>query len=178
MHCLFGVGIYTPDNVLLKCVAIKLRATCSVSSRFHDFCMIASAALLITRGWILRALGMTSCVPLLVAYHIYRDAYMNSIYSVAVPRVRAAALKSPPQRYCLQLPSKAFTHRDHIRTMTSTVEEKLDRLYPAPSPSPSVQAPRRLPGSTPESTSTLIKVLKDNHVKWHIFFNDKGFHKY
>ncbi|KAJ8473956.1 hypothetical protein ONZ51_g7532 [Trametes cubensis] len=99
---------------------------------------------------------------------------MNSIYSVAVPRVRAAALKSPPQRYCLQLLSKVFTHRDRIRTMTSTPEGKLDRLYPAPSPSPSVQAPRRLPGSTPESTSTLIKVLKDNHVKWHIFFNDKG----
>ncbi|KAI8976416.1 hypothetical protein BD414DRAFT_446586 [Trametes punicea] len=56
--------------------------------------------------------------------------------------------------------------------------DKWDRLYPTPSHPPSHQSPRRLPGATADSTSALLKTLRDNHVKWHIFFNDKGFHNH
>lgn len=54
---------------------------------------------------------------------------------------------------------------------------KLDKLYTTPSHSPSAQAPTRFSGVTPESTATLLETLRDNHVKWHIFFNEKGYHK-
>ncbi|OSD00411.1 hypothetical protein PYCCODRAFT_1414510 [Trametes coccinea BRFM310] len=55
---------------------------------------------------------------------------------------------------------------------------KWEKLYTTPSHAPSRQGPRRLPGATPESTAALLNTLKDNHVKWHIFFNDKGFHNH
>ena len=55
---------------------------------------------------------------------------------------------------------------------------ELDTFFPVPSEAPSSLAPARLPGFTKESSDALIKTLKDNHVKWHAFFNDKGFHKY
>jgi len=51
-------------------------------------------------------------------------------------------------------------------------------LFPAPSPPPSTISPTVWPGVSPTSTAALQRVLKDNHQKWHIFFNDKGFHKY
>ncbi|KAF8623277.1 hypothetical protein AX17_007483 [Amanita inopinata Kibby_2008] len=54
----------------------------------------------------------------------------------------------------------------------------LHTLFPTPSPPPSVLAPARLPGITPETTATLKKVLKDNHERWHIFFNDLGYHNH
>jgi hypothetical protein len=50
-------------------------------------------------------------------------------------------------------------------------------LFPTPSRSPSSLAPTPLPGINYESTSSLLKALKDNHKRWHVFFNDKGFHK-
>ena len=56
-------------------------------------------------------------------------------------------------------------------------DETLDKIFPVPSPAPSPQAPGRFPGITPTSTAALRRVLKENHVKWHIFFNDKRFHK-
>ncbi|CDO68531.1 hypothetical protein BN946_scf184998.g28 [Trametes cinnabarina] len=55
---------------------------------------------------------------------------------------------------------------------------KWEKLYPPPSHAPSTQAPRRLPGATPDSTAALLNTLRDNHVKWHVFFNDKGFHNH
>ncbi|KAG6807448.1 hypothetical protein H0H92_007516 [Tricholoma furcatifolium] len=46
-------------------------------------------------------------------------------------------------------------------------------LFPLPSSPPtSPLLPRRWPGISPESTTALREVLQDNHVKWHIFFND------
>lgn len=54
---------------------------------------------------------------------------------------------------------------------------ELDVLFPTPPPAPPL-APARLAGISPESDSILLKCLKENHVKWHIFFNDRGFHKY
>ena len=62
--------------------------------------------------------------------------------------------------------------------LQQATEDKLDVLFPVPSPAaPSPQAPGRLPGVTPESTAALRRTLKENHTKWHIFFNDKRFHK-
>ncbi|TFK60287.1 hypothetical protein BDN72DRAFT_905098 [Pluteus cervinus] len=54
----------------------------------------------------------------------------------------------------------------------------LDTLFPTPSLSPSRISPVVWPGSAPESVEALREVLKDNHVKWHIFFNDDRFHNH
>lgn len=54
----------------------------------------------------------------------------------------------------------------------------LDRLFHAPPLPPSVLSPRTFPGIDQASTEALIRTLADNHVRWHIFFNYKGFHKY
>ncbi|KAF9483644.1 hypothetical protein BDN70DRAFT_873484 [Pholiota conissans] len=54
----------------------------------------------------------------------------------------------------------------------------LDYLFPVPSRPKSDLSPSHFPGISPESTETLQWVLKDNHVKWHIFFNDEHFHNH
>ena len=46
----------------------------------------------------------------------------------------------------------------------------LNKLFPPPRLS--LVAP--FPGATSEATKTLIVLLKENHNKWHIFFNDSG----
>ncbi|KAI0776932.1 hypothetical protein BD413DRAFT_610512 [Trametes elegans] len=58
------------------------------------------------------------------------------------------------------------------------LSDTLDKVYPIPSHAPSAQAPRRFPGVTPDSTAAVLKTLKDNHQRWHIFFNEKGFHNH
>lgn len=50
----------------------------------------------------------------------------------------------------------------------------LERLYPVPL-STGVVA---LPGPTSASSSALLSVLKHNRENHHIFFNEKGYHKY
>lgn len=55
---------------------------------------------------------------------------------------------------------------------------KTDFLFPNPSSPPSTLSPYHWPGVSPESTQALRDVLKDNHERWHIFFNDKGFHNH
>ena len=56
-----------------------------------------------------------------------------------------------------------------------------DKFFPVPSHDGSAKGnpllPHNRPGATPASTVVLRKILTDNHHKWHIFFNDKGFHK-
>lgn len=59
----------------------------------------------------------------------------------------------------------------------NATQEQLDALFPTPSPSPSGIAPTRLPGYDCQTTETLLELLKDNHKRYHIFFNDMGFHK-
>ena len=54
---------------------------------------------------------------------------------------------------------------------------ELDIFFPLPSQAPSNKAPLRLAGFSHKSGEALAKVLQDNHVKWHAFFNDLGFHK-
>ncbi|KAI0631662.1 hypothetical protein C8Q77DRAFT_1061280 [Trametes polyzona] len=58
------------------------------------------------------------------------------------------------------------------------VVNDLDTFFPLPSPAPSAEGPVRFPGVTAESSAVLAEVLKDNHVKWHAFFNDRGFHNH
>lgn len=53
----------------------------------------------------------------------------------------------------------------------------LDSLFPTPTGPPSRNSPARWPGITPNSVKVLKKVLKDNHQRWHIFFNDLGYEK-
>ncbi|KAK0199704.1 hypothetical protein DFS33DRAFT_185392 [Desarmillaria ectypa] len=51
-------------------------------------------------------------------------------------------------------------------------------LFPAPSSAPSGLTPAFLPGADAESTLALQSVLRDDHEKWHTFFNNKGFHNH
>ncbi|RDX50762.1 hypothetical protein OH76DRAFT_440647 [Lentinus brumalis] len=55
---------------------------------------------------------------------------------------------------------------------------ELDTFFPLPSEAPSSRSPVRLPGITAASSEALVKTLKDDHVKWHAFFNDRGFHNH
>ncbi|KAH6905271.1 hypothetical protein BKA70DRAFT_1226035 [Coprinopsis sp. MPI-PUGE-AT-0042] len=50
--------------------------------------------------------------------------------------------------------------------------------FPTPSLAPAKLSPPRLPGISPQSTEALKEVLKDNHQRWHVFFNDLGFHNH
>ncbi|CUA71466.1 Oxidoreductase AflY [Rhizoctonia solani] len=57
----------------------------------------------------------------------------------------------------------------------------LEKLFPAPTfssafTSPSAPTPNA--GITPESTATLRRLLIENHKRFHIFFNEKGFHNH
>jgi hypothetical protein len=56
----------------------------------------------------------------------------------------------------------------------SDKSELLERLYPVPLSTGVVG----LPGPTAASTQALLTALLHNREKNHIFFNDKGFHKY
>jgi len=55
---------------------------------------------------------------------------------------------------------------------------RLDVLFPFPSPPPSSLSPARLPGASHQSGLALTKALKDDYKRWHVFFNDKGFHNH
>ena len=50
----------------------------------------------------------------------------------------------------------------------------LDQLYPVPLSTGVVS----LPGPTEASARALLNVLLHNRENYHIFFNDKGYHKY
>jgi hypothetical protein len=54
----------------------------------------------------------------------------------------------------------------------------LDDLFPIPPPQASAFFPERWPGVSASSTKALLDTVKDDYKKWHVFFNDKGFHKY
>jgi hypothetical protein len=56
----------------------------------------------------------------------------------------------------------------------SDKSELLERLYPAPLSTGVVG----LPGPTAASSQALLTVLLHNRENNHIFFNDRGFHKY
>lgn len=59
--------------------------------------------------------------------------------------------------------------------------EQLKALFPTPEPDfPTlvVPNPTRHAGWTHESTEAVLNLLRDNHHRWHIFFNENKFHKY
>lgn len=56
--------------------------------------------------------------------------------------------------------------------------ETLVRLFPGIRSPPSVLAPCRIPGHGPETMAALLKALRDNHERSHVFFNQFSFHKY
>ncbi|KAF9269878.1 hypothetical protein L218DRAFT_913739 [Marasmius fiardii PR-910] len=51
-------------------------------------------------------------------------------------------------------------------------------LWPEPSLPPSPTSPNRFPGANHESTETLRDVLRLNHEKWHIFYDELGRHNH
>ncbi|KAG2048627.1 hypothetical protein BDR06DRAFT_895223 [Suillus hirtellus] len=51
-------------------------------------------------------------------------------------------------------------------------------LFQTPQPPLSSICPQRWSGIDAESTKMLLKVLEDNHSRWHIFFNYKRFHNH
>ncbi|KIN98822.1 hypothetical protein M404DRAFT_156599 [Pisolithus tinctorius Marx 270] len=61
----------------------------------------------------------------------------------------------------------------------SIIDERyLDSLFPVPTLPPSSLSPQRFPGTSVESVAALQDVLKDNHKRWHIFFNHRKFHNH
>lgn len=63
--------------------------------------------------------------------------------------------------------------------MDATPDE-LKALFAAPppdAPASVVPPPARHAGWTHASTEALLANLRDNHQRWHIFFNEKQFHK-
>ena len=71
-----------------------------------------------------------------------------------------------------------YSPKTAATTSAPQTHPPLDSLFHAPPLPPSVFSPRTFPGIDEASTVALIKTLSDNHVRWHIFFNYKGFHKY
>ncbi|KLO08383.1 hypothetical protein SCHPADRAFT_893940 [Schizopora paradoxa] len=61
--------------------------------------------------------------------------------------------------------------------MSAPTPELLARLFPTPS-SPPRDGPMRVFGVSTQSTETLVNLLKDNHKKFHVFFNHRGFHNH
>lgn len=55
---------------------------------------------------------------------------------------------------------------------------ELDVLFPSPSSPPDVLSPPRYPGASSEAVAALAFVLKDNHTRYHIFFNYNRFHNH
>ena len=55
--------------------------------------------------------------------------------------------------------------------MAETVQDR----FPVPSPHKLYSG--FWPGISAGSTEALRSILKDNHERWHVFFNDHGFHK-
>ncbi|KAH7886674.1 hypothetical protein F5I97DRAFT_1027063 [Phlebopus sp. FC_14] len=65
-----------------------------------------------------------------------------------------------------------------ITAATRSPPELLSRLFPVPRPPPSVLSPARAAISGPDATIALLKALKDNHERSHIFFNHFLFHNH
>ncbi|KAJ3828688.1 hypothetical protein F5880DRAFT_1621049 [Lentinula raphanica] len=51
-------------------------------------------------------------------------------------------------------------------------------LFPEPSLLAPPKAPPRLPGINSKTTTTLLDILRENHAKWHIFYDDAGRHNH
>lgn len=54
----------------------------------------------------------------------------------------------------------------------------LHALFPLPTTIYADVAPARHPGASIASAKTLMELLKDDYDRHHIFFDEKGLHKY
>jgi hypothetical protein len=79
--------------------------------------------------------------------------------------VHGIAQYSPEAAEAFSIPVPATTH-DSIPPLFQTPQQPLSSI-----------CPQRWPGIDAESTKILLRLLEDNHSRWHIFFNYKGFHK-
>jgi hypothetical protein len=61
--------------------------------------------------------------------------------------------------------------------MISNGIEKFE-LFPRPSSLAPPKAPPRWPGANSKTTDALMEILKDNHEKWHTFYDDEGRHNH
>lgn len=83
-------------------------------------------------------------------------------------RISPSCCFAATQRHTLRHPPRrTIMTQQHPDTIPDDI---LDELFPPPKLS--LVAP--FPGATVESTKALIALLKKNHNKWHIFFNDSG----
>lgn len=72
-----------------------------------------------------------------------------------------------------------------LTTTMDATQEQLNALFPHPGDAEPpnvvarrVPAPVRQAGWTDDSTKAVLTLLKENHQRWHIFFNDEHYHKY
>ncbi|KIJ58328.1 hypothetical protein HYDPIDRAFT_25852 [Hydnomerulius pinastri MD-312] len=87
-------------------------------------------------------------------------------------------MDTPSKIYQEGLHGEASTTSADVTVPAPSSPETLARLFPTPRLPPSVLAPARLPGTGPEATAALLKNLKDNHERSHIFFNHFLFHNH
>jgi hypothetical protein len=73
---------------------------------------------------------------------------------------------SPEAAEAFSFPSKPELNKDVSPPLFQTPQQPLASI-----------CPQHWPGIDAESTDMLLKVLEDNHSRWHVFFNYKGFHK-
>ncbi|KAG1764460.1 hypothetical protein EDD22DRAFT_951709 [Suillus occidentalis] len=74
---------------------------------------------------------------------------------------------SPEAAEAFSFPSKPELNKDVLPPLFQTPQQPLASI-----------CPQHWPGIDAESTDMLLKVLEDNHSRWHIFFNYKGFHNH
>ncbi|EUC54157.1 transmembrane protein, putative [Rhizoctonia solani AG-3 Rhs1AP] len=91
------------------------------------------------------------------------------------PRFTAQSFSTVPPNFSFRIRGK------YRMTAPEFDDALLEKLFPAPTfssafTSPSAPTPNA--GITPESTAVLRRLLIENHKRFHIFFNDKGFHNH
>ncbi|KAG8759077.1 hypothetical protein FRC14_006699 [Serendipita sp. 396] len=57
-------------------------------------------------------------------------------------------------------------------------QDYLQRIIPTPATPKAPLAPGLWPGATASSAKEVARLLRENHVKFHCFFNDEGFHNH
>ncbi|EIW74908.1 hypothetical protein CONPUDRAFT_169810 [Coniophora puteana RWD-64-598 SS2] len=62
--------------------------------------------------------------------------------------------------------------------MTSPVVQDFEAFFPEPSTLPSTSCPQRLPGITAASNKAIVFVMRDNHQKYDVFWDDRKFHNH
>ena len=60
---------------------------------------------------------------------------------------------------------------------TPTPNQILDALFPVPRNGSTSYGTTIHSGVSDETGKALVRLLKDDHERHHIFFNDRGFHK-